>query len=115
MEFCKKTSFFVSLEVYKTDYHPDDIVKTEPYNIEHTSLSPDGKLILKYGDDVVSVYDIETGKEIQKLFDAERVKYNKKNEIKKSGLDNVFWSEDSTGVYALDEKSRTISFWKMSK
>jgi WD40 repeat protein len=114
--FAKKSFFFISLKIYETEYKPDAIVpQTPPYNIEHTSLSPNGKLILKYGDDVVSVYDIETGKEVQKLFDAERVKYNKKNEIKKSGLGNVFWSEDSTGVYALDEKSKTVSFWKVSK
>ncbi|MEZ5347200.1 MAG: WD40 repeat domain-containing protein [Pyrinomonadaceae bacterium] len=90
--FAKETFFAVPLKIYQPEHDPNQVHQEMPYNVEHTLLSPDGKLLLKYGD-VVSVYEVDTGKEVQKLFDPERVKYDKKKEIKKSGLGEVFWAE----------------------
>lgn len=86
---------------------------TSEYNIEQTSLSPDGKFVLKYGGDIVSVFDLETGKELQKLSDPDHVKYYKKtNNIKKSGLRDAGWSDDGRFIYALGENWKTVNFWK---
>ncbi len=112
--FAQSTSFFISLETHEPRFKPGAVTQETPYKIEYTSLGPDGSLLLKYGGDVVSVYDVETGIEIQKLFDAKRVKYNKKNEVKKSGLGNAFWALVNTGVFALDDKFNTVNFWKIS-
>lgn len=81
-------------------------------NIEFTKLSPDGKLVLKYGKYLTTVYDIATGKEIQTIFDAERVKYDKQNKIKDSGLNEAGWTDDGKYVFAYSDSGKTISFWE---
>ena len=111
-----KRFLYIPLEIYEEDSNQEMSSYTLPsFNIEHTSLSPDGKFILKYGDDVVSVFEMETGKEVQKLFDPERVKFSKKTKkVKKSGLGDAGWSADGRYIYAIGEKSRTVNFWKVA-
>ena len=112
----------IPLEVYSPENNPNKIYlePDTPRNTEDTALSPNGKFILRYGEKVVSVFDTATGKEIQMIFDAEKVKYDKENKIKKSGLNNAGWSNDGKYVYAFDQtnffgKYKTISFWQVSK
>ena len=86
-------------------------------NSEYTKFSPDYRYILRYGDDVTAVFDAETGVKVQTLFDAEKVKYDKKNEIKKSGLGESGWLNNEY-IYAFDARSfsgnqRTISLWQV--
>lgn len=71
--------------------------------------------------DETSVYEAETGKRLQTIFDAERVKYSEKtNQIRSSGLDEAGWFRNSGYVYAKDSggflsDGRTISFWKVKR
>ncbi|MBC7796866.1 MAG: hypothetical protein H7Z37_08340 [Pyrinomonadaceae bacterium] len=99
--------------------YPDDNANS-PYNIEHTTLKPDGKFILKYGGKRTSLIDIETGKEVQTIFDADKAKFDKSKQVKNSKLGNARWSNDGKEVYAFNEggffsKSRTLSIWSLEK
>lgn len=109
-----KKFLLIPVTTYVTSsYDMNDVISE--YNTEHTSLSPDGKFVLKYGLDIVSVFDLETGKEIQKLFDPAHVKYYKKTtNIKKSGLQEAGWSDDGKFVYALGENWKTVNLWKVA-
>ncbi len=116
----EKRFFNIPLEVdtpsVSYDPHSTVYVDTTPYNAERISISPDEKYILRYGDDVVSVFDIETGNEVQSIFDRQKVKYDKNNKVKKSGLGDAAWAADGRAVYAFDTggflgRQRTVSFW----
>lgn len=118
--FAEKKSFVIPLDVYYPDTNDSAYAHQSPSNIERTRLSPDNKFILRYGNDLVSVFDIETGKEIQTIFNAEKVKYKKDNQIKDSGLGNAGWSENGKYVYAFNEgglfgRSRSVGFWNVEK
>lgn len=92
-------------------------VDTAPYNnAEKISISPDEKFVLRSGDDVVSIIDLETGNEVQSIFDRQKVKYDKRNKVKRSGLGDAAWAADGRAVYAFDTggflgRQRTVSFW----
>ncbi len=120
-----KTSFTIRLKTYSPPtLTPDEKVSQPGYDdsikqIEFTSISPDGKLILKYGGDLVTIFDIETGKEIQTIFNPEKVKFDKTNKVKKSGLDDAGWSEDGKYIYAFGLRGffgyrETMSFWSVN-
>lgn len=86
-------------------------------NTEYVNFSPDYRYILRYGDDVTAIFDAETGEQVQTLFDAEKVKYDKKNQVKKSGLGEAGWLNNKY-VYAFEPmrlfgSQRTISFWQV--
>ncbi len=87
-------------------------------NTEYAKFSPDYRYILLYGDDVTAVFDAETGISVQALFDPEKVKYDKKNQIKKSGLGEAGWLDNGKYIYAFEPiklfgSQRTISFWEV--
>lgn len=121
--FEKKQSYKISLETYTNDCNigggmtqPGCIETTQ--NAEHIALSPNEKFVLRYGEEIVSVFDIETGKEIQQILNPKRAKYNKFNKLKNSGIGTAFWSPDGKFVYAYDSygiffNNRKISFWRV--
>ncbi|MEZ5424776.1 MAG: WD40 repeat domain-containing protein [Pyrinomonadaceae bacterium] len=109
----EKKFFFIGLEVHYPDSSDMSMSWDSPYNKETVAFSPDFKFSLRYGDDVVAVFDNEKGDYVESLFDRERVKYNKKNKVKKSGLGDAGWSPDGKTIYALDEKSRTVNLWEV--
>lgn len=120
--FAKKQSYKIPLETYTTDCkvggvdQPGCIETTQ--NAEHISISPNEKFILRYGEEIARVFDIETGKEIQQIFNPKRAKYNKFNKLKDSGVGTMFWTPDGKFVYAYDGyglffNNRTISFWRV--
>ena len=114
--FAANKGFFIGLETYYPESNDAlDAFNQYPYNLENVEFSPDFRFSLKSGDDIVSVFDNENGLQVSQLFDAERVKYDKKKQIKKSGLGEAGWSPDGKIVYAIDDKSRTVNFWKMSE
>ncbi len=92
-----------------------------PYNTEFTKFSPDYRYVLRYDGNVTSVFDAANGELRQSIFDAERVKYDKKtNEIKSSGLDEAGWIRNGAYIYAMDSggllsNGKTISFWEVKK
>lgn len=120
--FTKKSSYKIPLETYTNDCdsagtHQPGCIETT-HNSEQIALSPNEKFILLYGEEIVSVFDIETGKEIQQVFNPRRAKYNKFNKLKDSGIGTAFWSPDGKFVYAYDTyglffNNRTISFWRV--
>lgn len=121
-----KTSFTIRLKTYTPPSQtPEENVLNPTYDdsikqIEFTSVSPDEKSILKYGGDLVTIFDIETGKEIQTIFNPEKVKYDKENKVKKSGLNDAGWSADGKYVYAFGLRGffgyrETMSLWSVSK
>lgn len=115
--FVEQKAFVIPLKIVSPSSDSENsTIYDSPYNAESTELSPDEKYILRHGDDVVSVFDIETGKEIQSIFDQEKVKYDKNNKVKKSGLGDAGWAANGRFVYALEAgsfsgKRRTVSFW----
>jgi WD40 repeat protein len=122
LNIAEQKSFILPLGVHYPDTSGNAVVPVydSPYNIEDIVLSPNEKMILKYGDDRVSVFDIETGKELQTVFDPEKVKYDKQNRVKKSGLSDAGWTSDGKYLFAFDKGSfftryRTVSFWQILK
>ena len=118
----EKRAFTIPLEVYapSDDSNAAYQNQQEPSNVESVALSPNGEMILRHGGNLTSVFDMETGREIRTLFDAERVKYDKQNKIKKSGLGEAGWSPDGRYVFAFEQggffgKSRTINLWQTAK
>jgi len=114
----EKKSTRISLKTYQPGSNPEEMMETER-NIEYLSLSPNGKFALKHGENLVTLFNIETGQEIQSIFDSQKVKYDKQNKIKDSGYDEADWTADGKYVYAFDAnafsgKRRTISFWSVS-
>lgn len=113
--------FAIELATYTppTDYSSTpNYLQESPYNTEYVEFSPDYRYILRYGDDVTAVFETETGRELQAIFDAEKVKYDKQNRVKKSGLGKAGWINNGKYVYALRKEnlftnSRTISFWQL--
>lgn len=121
--FDKKQSYKISLDTETTNcnYKTYDVTcQAETFNTEYVVLSPNEKFILRYGDNIVSVFETESGKEVQKIFNPRRAKYDKFNKLKKSGLGKADWSDDGRFVYAFDgydffDSIRTVSFWRAEK
>jgi hypothetical protein len=114
--------FAVPLDTYTPSYDPNSMsYSTETaYNTERAEFSPDYRYILRYGDDVTAVFETETGKQVQVIFDPEKVKYDKQNKIKKSGLGDAGWINNGKYVYALEpgsilRNSKTVSLWQVKK
>ena len=101
------------------DYSTMQTTSGETRNSEDAEFSPDYRYILRHGDDVTAIFETETGKQVQIIFDTQKVKYNKQNQIKKSGLGEAGWLNDGKYVYAFDSSriygSKTISFWEVKK
>lgn len=116
--FAKKQSYKIPLETYTTTCYSHEVNCSETTSpSEYIILSPNEKFILRYGEEIVSIFDIETGKEIQQVINPKRAKYNKFNKLKDSGIGTAFWSPDGKFVYAYDSygifyNNRTISFWR---
>lgn len=112
--FAANIRYSIPLKVmYYDNDSPGQLVPDPALNSEKTSISPDGKFILVSGEEIVSVYDIENGEEIQKLFDPEKAKFSKKTgELKNGDIGRAFWSNDGKFIYAKNSDFRTISFWK---
>jgi WD40 repeat protein len=91
------------------------------YNSEYAEFSPDYRFILRYGDDITAVFDTESGERRQVIFDAAKVKYDKRNNIKNSGLSKAGWIRNGKYVYAFEEGKffsgarRTVNFWEVKK
>ncbi len=118
----QKTRYKISLDVHYPDTIDKDYVHStdEPSNNESTLLSPDGKWFLRHGMYVVSIFDIETGNEVQRIFDPGNVKYNKENKVKNSGLGEAGWSEDGKYVYAFGQigirrTRKFVNFWELKR
>lgn len=115
--------YALGLETYTPSYSYDpketNYVTDSPRNIEYAEFSPDYRYILRHGDDVTAVFETETGKQLQVIFNPEKVKYDKQNRIKKSGLGKAGWINNGKYVYAFDSSSifdsKTVSFWEVKK
>ena len=108
----------LDVETPSGNYDPQSTVyvDTTPYNAERISVSPDERFVLRYGDDVVSIIDLATGNEVQSIFDRQKVKYDKRNKVKNSGLGDAAWAADGRAVFAFESggflgRQRTVSFW----
>lgn len=118
-----KIAYGVSLKTRThTQTDPVDGRETsgETYNTETVAFSPDYRYILRSGDDVTAVFDAETGKELQVIYDAEKVKYDKKNNVKKSGYGEASWIVGGKYVAAFDvggifREPRTVSLYAVKK
>ncbi|HEX8247941.1 MAG TPA: WD40 repeat domain-containing protein [Pyrinomonadaceae bacterium] len=117
--------YALGLETYTPSYTYDannpNYLADSPRNTEYVAFSPDYRYILRYDGDVTAVFETETGKQLQTIFNPEKVKYDKQNRIKKSGLGKAGWVWTSNGkyVYAFDSSgifsSKTVSFWEVKK
>ncbi|HLL99609.1 MAG TPA: WD40 repeat domain-containing protein [Pyrinomonadaceae bacterium] len=117
--------YALGLETYtpSSNYDPNSYnyyVTDTPTNTEYTAFSPDYRYILRYDGDVTAVFETETGKLLQTIFNPEKVKYDKHNRIKKSGLGKAGWINNGRKyVYAFDSSnifgSKTVSFWEVKK
>ena len=113
--FAANISYKIPLNVVSYDSKDETgaIINDYTQNTERTSVSPDGKFILKSGNEIVTLYDIENGKEIQKLFDPEKADFSRKTgRLKNGNVGETFWSNDGKFTYAKSWNSKTISFWK---
>jgi len=118
-----KKYYDINLATYtERIYDPATMKETsgETYNAEDVEFSPDYRYILRHGDRVTAVFDTESGQQLQTLYDPERVKYDKNNQIKKSGLGEAGWISNGKYIYALEPGNffgtrRTISLWQLKK
>lgn len=91
------------------------------YNVERVQFSPDFKYILRYGEDITAVFDTETGDRLQIIFDSVKVKYDKQNNIKDSGLGDAGWIRNGKYVFASEgggffaANTRAINIWQVKK
>lgn len=114
----------ISLKSY-TPTHEDPVTKETvqdpPVNTDDISFSPDFRYILRYGDSPTAIFEVETGKQIQTIFDPQKVKYDKQNRLKDSGLGAANWINNGKYVYAFESPKffvgtqRTINFWEVKK
>lgn len=86
-----------------------------PQNIEKTAISPNFDKFIKYGDDLTTLYDMNSGEEINQLLLKANAKYTKEGKVKKSGLGNAGWVGDGSLAFALSSKRNMIGFWKIKK
>ena len=114
----EKRQTIIRLKTYTPDSDPNSTSYTETseVSVENTALSPDEKIILRYGHKVVSAFEIETGREIQRIFNSEKVKYDKNGKVKESGLGKAGWAAGGRVAYAFDDggffdNRRTVSLW----
>jgi hypothetical protein len=110
----------IKLEYFRPDSSTPDYLRVEARNTEHVEFSPDYRYILRYGDELTEVYETETGSLAQSIFDSAKVKYDKQNRIKNSGLGEAGWIRNGKYVYAFDpgnffKGSKTVSFWQLKK
>jgi hypothetical protein len=117
-DFAERRAFRISLQTYtpSSTNHDGTTTNDSPVNVQWVELSPDERYILRYGYDTVTVFDIATGNEVQSIFDSAKVKYNKWNKVKQSGLSTAGWAAGGRVVYAFDQggffgKRRAVSFW----
>ena len=88
-------------------------------NADYIEFSPDYRYILRYGKGVTAIFETETGRQLQILFDSAKVEYDKQNNIKDSGLGKAGWIRNGKYVYAVEEPStfsinmRTVNIWKV--
>lgn len=110
--FSENRFISIPLKTQTTSCSSDDTNCTsETYNHETTLLSPNSKFIIRHSYDLVSLFDIETGKEIEKIFDPQKVKYDSQNRIKESGYGKVMFSENGEYLFALGDGNQTITIW----
>ncbi|MDQ3801824.1 MAG: WD40 repeat domain-containing protein [Acidobacteriota bacterium] len=113
--------YALGLETYTPSYDADNpnYLADTPRNTEYVVFSPDYRYILRYDGDVTAVFETETGKLLQAIFNPEKVKYDKQNRVKKSGLGKAGWINNGKYVYAFDSSyifnSKTVSFWEVKK
>ena len=114
---------FIPLDVYypETDPSKNPAAYWErSENTEYADFSPDYRYILRHGDDVTEVYETESGNVVKTLFDPAKVKYNKQNKVKKSGLGEAGWVKNGKYVFAFEPENmlsstNTVSFWEVKK
>lgn len=116
--FTEKRSTVIPLKVGHSDPDPNAYYVQDDldYSIEWALPSPDEKYVLRYGGKRVSVFDLRSGLEVQDIFDKEKVKYDKNNRVKKSGLGKAAWAAQGRVLYVFDEGgffgiTRTVSLW----
>jgi WD40 repeat protein len=91
------------------------------YNSERVEFTPDFKYVLRSGYQVTAIFETETGKQLQVLFDPAKVKYDKQNNIKNSGLSKAGWIRNGKYLYAIEQMSgfsavqRTVNIWQLKK
>lgn len=114
--------FALALETYTPSSDPNTIeyLTESPRNTESVDFSPDFRYILRHGGNVTAVFETETGRHLQTIFNPDKVKYDKRSQIKKSGLGYAAWINDGKYVFALDAGnffggSKTISLWEVKK
>ena len=112
-------SFSIPIETYNRSCSTNETNCTpDTLNDEAVSLSPNGKFFIKYGKNLVSLYDSQTGDLAQNIFDPRRVVYDKKNKIKYSGFKSAEFSKDGKKLFTYDGSVwsgnlQTISVWDL--
>jgi hypothetical protein len=117
MNIPDKKRLYIPVEIHtpsNIDYEGNTTNGT-PENVDRTTPNSSFRFILKHRGDVTAVYDSAAGKEVQVLLDPAKVKYDKKNKVKKSALDDAFWAEDESYIYALDDKRHVMLFWNVKE
>jgi hypothetical protein len=113
---------YIGLATHTPSYDPNKptYIYESSYNTESAEFSPDRRYILRYGDDVTAVFETETGNQVQTIFDAAKVKYDKKNQVKRSGLGEAGWIGNGKYVYAFESSNlfsprNTVNLWQVKK
>jgi len=112
---------FIPIKTETNSCSYDDTNCTETTsNAQRLYFNNDETRLIRTGDNSDSLWDVKSGERLQELFDKDKVKCNKRNEVKHSGLAETKWSADNSYVYALDmsglfRTSRLIHFWDVVK
>jgi len=122
IESCEKAEFFDLVSgqkkfeidlVCKTDF---DLVSTSYRDWDMLSFHPSKNLLLTFSDKTVRVWNSETGKLEQTLFDPERAANKRKDENKDDGLTwSAGWLLNGKYVYARGAGGNSLLLWEMTK
>lgn len=82
---------------------------------EYVQVSPDFSMLLKWGDQFVSLYRADDLEPIQTLIDKDTAKYTKENILKNSGIRTAKFSFDGTKIFTQDNDGRTFAVWDIKK
>ena len=112
-DFVENRSYVFELKTYTTSCeYGDSSCVTETGNSEHATLFQNGKAVLKFSNKKTSVIDLQTGKELQNVFDPEKVEYDKQNKIKYTGISTIEFLPDQK--YLITSSDLTYDGWQAS-
>jgi hypothetical protein len=108
-----KRSYNVALRTEQENSDSPNPFSGQEFETEHAEISPNSKFAMVSGPKKVSLTNINTGNEIQALFDPTCAKYNDKGKIKDTGLngEKTGWLDDGDAVYAISKDGRSCLIW----